>query len=711
MIDMRFSSRFQRLTVQRLNSFVCALMCFAFGCFLVSPSQACAAAPQPVLLLDGETFADASGSGHTVVVNGASSLDTNQSVFGASSIKFGGWGVTDYLSLVQSANWNFGSGNFTIDFWVRWNDVSLDYSQGAQILALRNVASNFGFQLNHYQGNWQFSYSANGTSFTHARWPDSISTDAWHHYAFVRNGNTLHLFKNGVSLGTRPIAGSIFNSTSPLRVGGDSMNGGGLNGWLDHLQITNGTALWTSNFTPDAPTWPPLGQLATQTTFAYTASFAWNIFGSDYLYKAPIGWGYMDPMVVVKGNDFYVPILIPCDDTSSATRKVYCLYISKNGSSLLSQSALRLGAGGGDTPLESFQPPSIFLNGNLLLVGYWYQDQNNVSSYALDGIDVTSPNPGWSRYATHKTTSGTFNYTGAAMGRDGTIYVAGALDTTSQKSLNLIRIQPPYTAFEGPQTVYSYSGTSYWSLYPHVVVTDTNEVHVLFNLYNGNICPSAGYAYTSYKVAAQYKGVWGQSFQGVWSDAPADTLAGPLTNGSNCNYHAARFPLDLLYSRPLGATFAIIRKEDQPTALPNATSPPSDIENYTQRFVLYRNGAIRSADLGAAFASIFPTSKDIDAMSMTQLADGTFVLFANSRSTLGSFGVVTTKDFVTFSPAQSIATNNFGAGHSILVGKSYKNTQSNVNRVVYYHSGRFNDNWVHLHNYHLQFMGGVKTLQ
>jgi hypothetical protein len=101
MNTVRFGRRSQGLSAQKWRAFACGFMCFASVCFFFSASQAYAATPQPVLLLDGETFADASGTGHTVVVNGATSLDTTQSVFGSSSIKFGGWGVTDYAALAQ----------------------------------------------------------------------------------------------------------------------------------------------------------------------------------------------------------------------------------------------------------------------------------------------------------------------------------------------------------------------------------------------------------------------------------------------------------------------------------------------------------------------------------------------------------------------------------------------------------------------------------
>ena len=47
---------------------------------------------------------------------------TSQKKFGTASGEFKGSG--EYLSLADSDDWNVGSGDFTIDAWVKWNSVS-----------------------------------------------------------------------------------------------------------------------------------------------------------------------------------------------------------------------------------------------------------------------------------------------------------------------------------------------------------------------------------------------------------------------------------------------------------------------------------------------------------------------------------------------------------------------------------------------------------
>ena len=62
------------------------------------------------------TFTDSSASSHTVTRNGDTYHSTFRKKFGTTSIIFDGTG--DYLSVADHADWNFGGGAFTIDFWI-----------------------------------------------------------------------------------------------------------------------------------------------------------------------------------------------------------------------------------------------------------------------------------------------------------------------------------------------------------------------------------------------------------------------------------------------------------------------------------------------------------------------------------------------------------------------------------------------------------------
>jgi hypothetical protein len=198
------------------------------------------------------SFPDASASAHAVTGMGNAQVDTAQSVFGGASVLFDGTG--DALVSVDSADWNFGSGDFTIDFRVRFNSVagSIDLiSQADNQFALTQLA----WRVILTGGNLYFQCSTDGTVGTVINlaraWTPSTAT--WYHVAIVRTGNVVRHFVDGTQLGTdSALAVTIFNSNVALLVGAeDPVNvQNPLNGWVDELRISKGIARWTTTFTP-----------------------------------------------------------------------------------------------------------------------------------------------------------------------------------------------------------------------------------------------------------------------------------------------------------------------------------------------------------------------------------------------------------------------------------------------------------------------------
>ncbi|MBI4691404.1 MAG: LamG domain-containing protein [Nitrospirae bacterium] len=187
------------------------------------------------------TFTD-SATSKTVTANGNAQIDTAQSKFGGASGLFDGNG--DYLTLADSDDWNFGSGDFTIDFWVRFNSFS-----GSFLLTKHAGAS--GYLVNYGQDSLSFypesSYS--GWYITGA----NFQTNTWYHIAFVRNGNSFYTFIDGVKKGTFDATGKNItgNTSASLLIGiyhTEEMHA--LDGSLDDLRISKGIARWTSDFTP-----------------------------------------------------------------------------------------------------------------------------------------------------------------------------------------------------------------------------------------------------------------------------------------------------------------------------------------------------------------------------------------------------------------------------------------------------------------------------
>ena len=135
--------------------------------------------------VDGTAIStDYSDSGHTVTSSGNVQHDTAQSKFGGCSALFDGSG--DYLTITGTiADFQFGTGDFTIDCWVRFNTVP-----GFQVLFDTRPATNpFILSLNPSSNITNESTITSTTTFT---------TATWYHIAFTRQSGFSRLFVNGI---------------------------------------------------------------------------------------------------------------------------------------------------------------------------------------------------------------------------------------------------------------------------------------------------------------------------------------------------------------------------------------------------------------------------------------------------------------------------------------------------------------------------------
>jgi hypothetical protein len=204
-----------------------------------------------LLHMDGSNgstvFTDSSLTPKTMTAFGNAQITTAQSKFSGASGVFDGTG--DYLTTPASADFSFGTGNFTVDFWVRKNGTQ----SAAGIVGTRNAATSTNWSL-EVLSDKVWVVRDNIAVFGAA---NSLSNLTWTHVALVRFGNTLTLYQDGVSQGSVSVTGQTWNSGDGVLVVGrnqSDVNANYLNGWLDEMRITKGVALWTSGFTPpDAP--------------------------------------------------------------------------------------------------------------------------------------------------------------------------------------------------------------------------------------------------------------------------------------------------------------------------------------------------------------------------------------------------------------------------------------------------------------------------
>jgi hypothetical protein len=200
------------------------------------------------LPFDNAGIFDKTGN-HTLALNGNVATSTTQTKFADTAMYFDGSG--DYLALPASSETDFGTGDFTVEMWANPSAQTNDYpsliacaaswSTGAFYIRYDNVgnADSFGVFWNPDDP----LIIANTTS----------ATGTWHHVAVVRNGTSIVLYVNGTNVGSATISST---RTLNLGLGGAVWIGNNgsaqcfYKGYIENLQILNGVAKYTANFTP-----------------------------------------------------------------------------------------------------------------------------------------------------------------------------------------------------------------------------------------------------------------------------------------------------------------------------------------------------------------------------------------------------------------------------------------------------------------------------
>ena len=200
---------------------------------------------------DGTTFTDVVG--HAVTNTGVT-LYTDRAgyhpVFGTAMAWFGSSGGS--LSIPNSTDFDFGSGDFTVEFWAggSFTYTELAYKEsstpGRPIWMISGGASGdiVGYISNLAGDSWDVVAHNTG----------NLVGGVFNHIAFVRSGTSVKLYVNGIagaSPGTK--SGALVVYASPVTIGGFISNGY-FNGYMDELRINKGTAVYTVNFTPPVTT-------------------------------------------------------------------------------------------------------------------------------------------------------------------------------------------------------------------------------------------------------------------------------------------------------------------------------------------------------------------------------------------------------------------------------------------------------------------------
>ena len=220
------------------------------------PTRELTVIPNTVLLACTSTTNTAQeATGKTITVNGNAVANELTPGLLTDRVKSGGtsaitgsveFGESDYLSLASSSDFNLGTGDFTIEFWIHPQKRFTPYptifqinaTNAANVLVInfRNTST-----LGLTNGNTVF---ATNTGF---------NLDSWFHVAIVRQSGVSKIYKNGISGGDTACTEDFSNSgSSNISIGWDStiVSSEKYNGFISNLRVLKGTALYTGSFIP-----------------------------------------------------------------------------------------------------------------------------------------------------------------------------------------------------------------------------------------------------------------------------------------------------------------------------------------------------------------------------------------------------------------------------------------------------------------------------
>ncbi len=156
------------------------------------------------------------------------------------------------IQTADSSDFTLGTNNFTVEAWVYSYE---DQGQSRYIAgqspsdgADANSAIGLFIDANNKPRSYVF-YSGGNLDLISST---AIAENTWYHIALVRNSNTFTLYLDGTSVASTTSSITVRDSSAKLGVGmlGEYTTNMQFKGWISNFRFVNGSAVYTSNFTP-----------------------------------------------------------------------------------------------------------------------------------------------------------------------------------------------------------------------------------------------------------------------------------------------------------------------------------------------------------------------------------------------------------------------------------------------------------------------------
>jgi len=182
---------------------------------------------------------------NSVTPFGNAQVSTAQSQFGGASLLLDGSG--DYLTISgdPTTNFNFGTGDFTLECWVRFTNITV---QNQAILNFRD--NSFANTLSFNNNNAGKIAYTDGIAWRNTT--TTIAVNTWYHVCAARNSGVIRIFVNGTQEYSQTLTNNL-GQPRGVRIGTFEDLFAFFNGYIDEVRVSN-IARYTANFTvPTAP--------------------------------------------------------------------------------------------------------------------------------------------------------------------------------------------------------------------------------------------------------------------------------------------------------------------------------------------------------------------------------------------------------------------------------------------------------------------------
>ena len=160
------------------------------------------------------------------------------------TVNVGAVPIDEYISTPSSSEFAFGTGSYTIEFWLKPLTASITGTK--TVLDFRTAATEVAGRL--YLEAGQVRYNVNGSDLVTSGLT-TLSANTYYHIAVVRSSTTLKLYIDGVEAGSGTDSSNY--AAKPLRIGGDYAGANEFAGYIDELRIST-TNRYTAAFTAPA---------------------------------------------------------------------------------------------------------------------------------------------------------------------------------------------------------------------------------------------------------------------------------------------------------------------------------------------------------------------------------------------------------------------------------------------------------------------------